>query len=71
MNAALWISKTGLDAQQTSIDITANNLANASTVGHKRNRAVFETYSIKQSASQVDNQHRYRAANRLDERCGC
>ena len=42
MNAALWISKTGLDAQQTSIDITANNLANASTVGHKRNRAVFE-----------------------------
>lgn len=42
MNAALWISKTGLDAQQTSIDITANNLANASTIGHKRNRAVFE-----------------------------
>ncbi len=42
MNAALWISKTGLDAQQTNIDITANNLANASTVGHKRSRGIFE-----------------------------
>ena len=42
MIPALWISKTGLDAQQTNISVTSNNLANASTVGFKRGRAVFE-----------------------------
>ena len=42
MNPALWISKTGLDAQQTNISVTSNNLANASTVGYKKARAIFE-----------------------------
>ncbi|MEP5765404.1 MAG: flagellar basal-body rod protein FlgG [Halieaceae bacterium] len=42
MNQALWISKTGLDAQQTKMAVISNNLANASTVGYKRGRAVFE-----------------------------
>ena len=42
MIPALWISKTGLDAQQTNISVTSNNLANASTVGFKRGRAVFQ-----------------------------
>lgn len=42
MNPALWISKTGLDAQQTNISVTSNNLANASTVGYKKGRAIFE-----------------------------
>ena len=42
MIPALWISKTGLDAQQTNISVTSNNLANASTVGFKRGRAIFE-----------------------------
>ena len=42
MNPALWISKTGLDAQQTNISVTSNNLANASTVGFKKSRAIFE-----------------------------
>ncbi len=42
MNEALWISKTGLDAQQTRMATIANNLANASTSGFKRGRAVFE-----------------------------
>jgi flagellar basal-body rod protein FlgG len=39
---SLWISKTGLDAQQTQMDVISNNLANASTTGFKRQRAVFE-----------------------------
>jgi flagellar basal-body rod protein FlgG len=39
---SLWISKTGLDAQQTQMDVIANNLANVSTNGFKRARAVFE-----------------------------
>ena len=42
MIRSLWISKTGLDAQQMAIDVVANNLANVSTNGFKRSRPVFE-----------------------------
>ena len=42
MIRSLWIAKTGLDAQQTKMDVIANNLANVSTNGFKRSRAVFE-----------------------------
>ncbi len=42
MIRSLWISKTGLDAQQTKMDVISNNLANVSTSGFKRSRAVFE-----------------------------
>src|SRR5947199_5627580 len=42
MIRSLWIAKTGLDAQQTQLDVIANNLANVSTNGYKRSRAVFE-----------------------------
>ena len=42
MNRALWIAKTGLDAQQTNMAVVSNNLANVSTTGFKRDRAIFE-----------------------------
>jgi flagellar basal-body rod protein FlgG len=42
MIRSLYIAKTGLDAQQTQLDVIANNLANVSTNGFKRSRAVFE-----------------------------
>jgi flagellar basal-body rod protein FlgG len=42
MNHALWISKTGLQAQDTRLQTIANNLANVNTVGFKRDRTVFE-----------------------------
>jgi flagellar basal-body rod protein FlgG len=42
MMRSLWIAKTGLDAQQTQLDVISNNLANTSTNGFKRSRAVFE-----------------------------
>lgn len=42
MIRSLWISKTGLDAQQTQLDVVSNNLANVGTNGFKRVRAVFE-----------------------------
>ena len=42
MIRSLWIAKTGLDAQQTQMDVISNNLANVSTSGFKRARAVFE-----------------------------
>ena len=42
MNQALWIAKTGLDAQQTRMSVVSNNLANVNTTGYKQGRAVFE-----------------------------
>lgn len=42
MIRSLWIARTGLDAQQTQLDVISNNLANVSTNGFKRSRAVFE-----------------------------
>ena len=42
MNQALWISKTGLSAQDTRLATISNNLANSATVGFKRDSVVFE-----------------------------
>ena len=42
MYPALWIAKTGLDAQQTRMSVISQNLANVNTTGYKRERAVFE-----------------------------
>ncbi|EIC22174.1 flagellar basal-body rod protein FlgG [Thiorhodovibrio frisius] len=42
MNQALWVAKTGLDAQQTRMSVVSNNLANVNTTGFKKGRAVFE-----------------------------
>lgn len=42
MHPALWISVTGLEAQNTDIRVISNNLANVSTTGYKKGRAVFE-----------------------------
>src|SRR5579871_2315788 len=52
MEAALWAAKTGLDAQQTQMTVTANNLANVSTTGFKSSRGVFEDL-LYQNVSQV------------------
>jgi len=42
MSSALWIARTGLEAQQTRLSVISNNLANANTMGYKRSSAVFE-----------------------------
>jgi flagellar basal-body rod protein FlgG len=42
MIRSLFISKTGLDAQQAQMDVISNNLANVSTTGFKASRAVFD-----------------------------
>ncbi|MFT3857271.1 MAG: flagellar basal-body rod protein FlgG [Aquabacterium sp.] len=41
MNPAMWISKTGVQAQDAKLQAIANNLANVNTTGFKRDRAVF------------------------------
>lgn len=59
MIRSLWISKTGLDAQQTQMDVISNNLANVSTTGFKRSRAVFEDLlyqNIRQPGAQSSQQ---------------
>ncbi len=59
MIRSLWISKTGLDAQQTKLDVISNNLANVSTNGFKRSRAVFEDLlyqTIRQPGAQSSQQ---------------
>jgi flagellar basal-body rod protein FlgG len=42
-NAALHVARTGLDAQQSRMQVIANNLANVNTTGFKRDRANFQT----------------------------
>ncbi|GAB3320620.1 flagellar basal-body rod protein FlgG [Haliea atlantica] len=55
MSQSLWISKTGLDAQQTRMSTIANNLANVGTTGFKRSRAIFEDL-LYQNVRQVGSQ---------------
>lgn len=55
MTQALWIAKTGLDAQQMRMAVVSNNLANVNTTGFKQGRAVFEDLlyqNIRQSGGQ-------------------
>jgi flagellar basal-body rod protein FlgG len=42
MMSSLWVAKTGLSAQDRRLTTIANNLANAATVGFKRDDVVFE-----------------------------
>lgn len=42
MNPAMWISMTGVQAQDAKLQAIANNLANVNTVGFKRDRVMFE-----------------------------
>ncbi len=61
MIRSLWIAKTGLDAQQTQLDVISNNLANVGTTGFKRSRAVFEDLmyqNLRQPGSQSSDQTR-------------
>jgi flagellar basal-body rod protein FlgG len=39
---SLWVAKTGLEAQQSRLTVVSQNLANVSTTGFKRGRAIFE-----------------------------
>jgi len=42
MDRALWISKTGLESQQTRMAVISNNLSNVSTTGYKKSRGIFQ-----------------------------
>lgn len=42
MIRALWTASTGMQSQQTNMDVIANNLANVNSVGFKKSRADFQ-----------------------------
>lgn len=42
MMRSLWTGCTGMIAQQTNLDVIANNLANVNTTGFKKNQTSFE-----------------------------
>ena len=58
MHGALWVSKTGLSAQDTQLKTISNNLANVNTNGFKRDRAMFEDllYQVKRQPGGLANQ---------------
>jgi flagellar basal-body rod protein FlgG len=61
MLRSLYIAKTGLEAQQTQLDVVSNNLANVGTTGFKRSRAVFEDLmyqNLRQVGGQTSDQTR-------------
>ena len=49
---ALWTAATGMQAQQTCLDVTSNNLANLSTTGFKSSRPEFQDlmYQVQKKA---------------------
>jgi len=61
MIRSLYVAKTGLEAQQTQLDVVSNNLANVSTTGFKKSRAVFEDLmyqNLRQVGGQTSDQTR-------------
>ena len=58
MHPALYISKTGLSAQDTALTTISNNLANVSTVGFKKDSAVFQDlmYQVKREPGGLNSQ---------------
>lgn len=59
MMRSLWISKSGMEAQQTQLDHISHNLANSGTNGYKRSHAVFEDLmyqSLRQSGANSSEQ---------------
>ncbi|WP_343188055.1 flagellar basal-body rod protein FlgG [Buchnera aphidicola (Ceratoglyphina bambusae)] len=53
MLPSMWIAKTGLDAQQSNMNVISNNLANSNTNGFKKSRVIFEDliYQIKKNTN--------------------
>ncbi len=51
---SMHVAKTGLNAQQTRMQVIANNLANVNTTGFKKDRANFESllYQIRRNSGE-------------------
>lgn len=54
MNRGIYATATGMFAAQQSMDVIANNLANASTVGFKRDQLGFDEAMLRQMGGDKD-----------------
>src|SRR3972149_10665756 len=59
MMRSLFVSATGMGAQQRQIDTVANNLANVATTGYKKSRNNFQDllYQIDKTAGSQSSQN--------------
>ena len=65
MSNAMHVAKTGLNAQNTRMQVIANNLANVNTTGFKKDRANFESLLyqvIKESGAQTSGETKTNSA---------
>lgn len=70
MDNALWIAKTGLEAEDQQMAVTANNIANASTVGFKESRTQFADLmyqNIREPGTETDTDTRDPSGYQLGE----
>ena len=53
-SSAMHVAKTGLNSQQTKMQVIANNLANVNTTGFKKDRVNFESllYQIQRASGE-------------------
>jgi hypothetical protein len=73
MLRALTTAAAGMEAQQTQLDVTANNIANVSTAGFKKSRAEFADLMyqrMRPAGAATGNGPRRRAASRSGSACG-
>ena len=49
----MHVAKTGLNSQQTKMQVIANNLANVNTTGFKKDRVNFESLLYQIQRSQI------------------
>ena len=48
---SLDIAGTGMQAQQTNVEVISNNIANMTTTGYKRRRAEWTAFAIRPRSS--------------------
>ena len=67
---ALAIAATGMNAQQTNLEVIANNIANINTTGFKRARAEFSDllYQVERAAGRAQPRQRSDRAGRRQHR---
>ncbi len=72
MNGIFYIGATGLNAQQTAVDVIANNVANINTAAYKRGAVSFSELVAAQAPEQTrpDPCHRQRESRSIP-RCMC
>jgi len=73
VSTGIWMAASGASSQITALEATANNLANANTVGYKADQAVFQEHLISAMyAGRAQREMRYNgvAAVATDMRAG-